>query len=162
MTALVPLLHVGQTALRATAVDSRIAAVSASVFVLVLAAIWQPAWPSAAAVVRRRFVRSIGRRLLSVLVVAAVLPAVLPYDHLIVPAHIEDGASEAVHVAHCHVSPGTCSDAPMSAGLGQFLHTEPLVLVPSMLAILLLASVATPRTTYRRPEPRPPMALAAA
>jgi len=160
MTALVPLLHVGQTALRATAVDFRIAALSASVFVLVVAAIWQPAWPSAAAVVRRRFVRSIGRRMLFLFVVAAVLPAVLPYDHLIVPAHIEDGANESVHVAHCHVSPGTCSDAPMSAGLGQFLHAEPLVLVPSMLAILLLASAAAPRTTYRRPEPRPPMAPA--
>ena len=156
MTALVPLLHVGQTALRATAVDFRIAALSASVFVLVVAAIWQPAWPSAAAVVRRRFVRSIGRRMLFLFVVAAVLP----YDHLIVPAHIEADAHEAVHVAHCHVSPGTCSDAPLSAGVGQFMHAEPLVLVPSMLAILLLASAVAPRTTYRRPEPRPPMAPA--
>ena len=158
MTALVPLLHVGQTALRATAVDFRIAAVSASVFVFVLAAIWRPALPWSAAAVRRRFVRSIGRRLLFVFVVAAVLPAVLPYDHLIVPAHIEDDAHEAVHIAHCHVSPGTCSDAPMSAGLGQFLQTEPLVLVPAMLVILLLASAAAPRTTYQQPEPRPPMA----
>lgn len=162
MMGFMPLLHVGQPDLRATVIDFRTTGISAGVFVLVLAAIWQPAWPSAAVVLRRRLVRSIGRRLLFLFVVAAVLPAVLPYDHLIVPAHLDDDAHEAVHVAHCHVSPATCSDAPMSAGLGQFLHADPLVLVPAMLAILLLAALTVPSTTYGRPEPRPPMALATA
>jgi hypothetical protein len=159
MTAIVPppLLHVGQAALNAGAPDLRIAALAAMAFAGAAAAIWWPALPSAAALLRRRIWLSLGRRLVIVMVALAVLPAILPYDHLFAAPHMDGGADESIHVSHCHVSPGTCSDAPLASGLGQLLFSEPLVIVPAMLAIVLMSSAVILQGVYPQPEIRPPV-----
>jgi hypothetical protein len=152
-----PLQHVGQAALNSGMPDPRIAALAIVAFLVAAAVIWWPLLPARARLMRRRFWQTIAKRLVALMVVAAVLPAVLPYDHLFAGAHVDGDAHEAVHVSHCHVSPGTCSDAPVASGLGQFLLSEPLVIVPAMLAIVLLSSVAILRPVYTRPETPPPL-----
>ena len=156
-----PLQHVGQAALNAGTPDLRIAALAITAFALAATVIWWPLLPARARIMRRRFWQGVAKRLVALMVVAAVLPAILPYDHIFASAHVDSDAHEAAHVSHCHVSPGTCSDAPVASGLGQFLLSEPLVIVPAMLAIVLLSSAAILRPVYRRPETRPPVLRAA-
>jgi hypothetical protein len=91
------------------------------------------------------------------LAVLAVLPSVVPYDHLLVQAH--DG-HEDVHAAHCHgTSPGSCADAPIPSGPGQMLTNEPLLAAPAMLSLLLLITVVPLAGVTRRPELRPPLRM---
>ena len=89
----------------------------------------------------------------------AVLPSVVPYDHLSASAHTEH---EDVHAAHCHGTPGTCADAPIPSGPGQMLMGEPLTAVPAMLSLLVLVAVVPLVGLTRRPELRPPPAFASA
>ena len=70
--------------------------------------------------------------------------------------HDDDG-QEAVHVSHCHVSPGTCSDAPVTAGPGQLLHSQPLLVIPSLLAVMLIAAATVLTGLVLKPEIRPPL-----
>ena len=59
---------------------------------------------------------------MSSLVFFAVLPSVVPYDHLLPGLHHDQSiASEAVHETHCHLTPGSCADAPVAAGPGQLM-----------------------------------------
>ncbi len=159
---LFPLLHAGQTALRVTTLDLRITTLGALLFAGTLVWIWHPPMaPTGFARLRARDRRAIARNALTVLVFVAVLPSVFPYDHLLPGAHA-DGGQEAVHVSHCHVSPGTCSDAPVTAGPGQLLHSQPLLLVPSLLAVALIAAVPVLTGLMPKPEVRPPLRATAA
>jgi len=159
MTAILalPLLHAGPASLRSSFFDLRAAGMAAAAFALATATIWGWPAPARAALLRRRLWLRLGRRTACVMVALALLPAILPYDHLLPGAHLDDAAGEAVHASHCHVSPGTCSDVPLASGLGEFLFSEPLVLIPAMLAVVLLASSVVLRGFAPRPEVRPPM-----
>ena len=139
------------------ALDARVALVGAMVFALAAASIWRPGVLARAAMRRR-----IARRAATVMTVLALLPAVVPYDHLLPGLHI-DGTSDAqMHALHCHVSPGSCSDVPLASGFGEFVFTDPLVTVPAMLAVAVVATTRVLRRTSPRPEVRPPEVLAAA
>jgi len=101
------------------------------------------------------------RRIAIVMTALALLPAVLPYDHLLPGLHIEDQAEESVHASHCHVEPGSCSDVPLASGFGEFVFNEPLVAIPrcspSSSSRRLRSCAAR-----RRARSTPPEALAAA
>ena len=156
------LLHIAQTAVQFTAVDPAVLVAAGLVFAAVAISIWLPAPAMSFRTLRRhRGRRRIASAALVVLVFLALLPSVVPYDHLF--AHDAPAAAEAdsVHVSHCHVSPGTCSDAPVTAGPGQLLLSEPLVLAPAMLAVLIAAVIPVLFSISRRPETPPPLFLPA-
>lgn len=156
------LLHIAQTTVQVTAVDPAVLLAAGLVFAAAAFAIWAPASPMSFRTMRhRRGRRRIASAAISVLVFLALLPSVVPYDHLFGPDAHGAAAESAVHVSHCHVSPGTCSDAPITAGPGQFILSEPLVLAPAMLAVLIAATVTVLVGIALRPETRPPRALAA-
>jgi hypothetical protein len=153
-----PLLHVAQTAARVYALDGRILAFAMLAFVVSAALIWWPMVRRHAARARSR--RRIASAAMTAVVALALLPAVFPYDHLLPHADAAGDDSE-VHVAHCHVSPGTCSDLPLASGPGQFLATEPLVVVPAMLALVLFVAVPSLTGISPSPELRPPVGSSA-
>jgi hypothetical protein len=106
----------------------------------------------------RTAIRTSAPLALAALVFFAVLSSVLPYDHLLPGLHTgESEAEEAVHASHCHASPATCSDAPVTSGPGQLLFGAPVVVVPSMLAVLVLPTIPVLAGITRRPEIRPPL-----
>jgi hypothetical protein len=151
VSAMLPLLHVAQVAVRVTSLDSRVVALAAMALAAALCWIWRPSKP------RRR---SAARGVLAVLVFLAVLPSVFPYDHVLPGVHAgASEADEAMHASHCHVSPATCSDAPITSGPGQLLFGAPIVVVPSMLAVLLWLTIPALAGITRRPEIRPPLVL---
>ncbi len=156
-----PLLHSDPLQLGSSFVDPRAAGSAAAAFAIVAAAIWSSVMPEHAALMQRRMWLRLGRRTACVMTALALLPAVLPYDHLLPGAHLDDAGGESVHASHCHLSPGTCSDAPLPSGLGEFLFSEPLVLSPAMLAVVLLSASVVLRGFVPRPELRPPMHSAA-
>ena len=144
---LVELLNVGR---RAAAV---------LIFPVAAAVIWAPRTAGR----RRLLPRQRSRRralyvVMGALVFLALLPTVLPFDHLFVHAADASGASEAVHAQHCHVSPGTCSDAPVPSGPGQMLLAEPLVIVPVMLFVCVAATAPVLLGISFPPRTRPPAA----
>jgi hypothetical protein len=150
--AMLPLLHVAQAAIRVTTLDARVVALAALALVAALCWIWRPPMPRQ---------RTAARGVLAVLVFLAVLPSVFPYDHLLVGVHAgATDAEEATHASHCHVSPATCSDAPITSGPGQLLFGAPIVVVPAMLAVLLLLTIPALTGITRRPEIRPPLLAA--
>lgn len=157
-----PLLHAAQASIATNAVDVRVAVAAALAFTLAAAVIWRPAVPLWVLPTRTSMWRRAGRRVALVMTALALLPAVLPYDHLLPGLHIEDAAEEAVHASHCHVAPGSCSDLPLASGLGEFVFNEPLVTTPAMLAIALFTAAQVLRGRTPRPEVRPPQAIAAA
>jgi hypothetical protein len=157
MPVTLPLLHVVQSAAQMRVLDARVTVAAVVAFAVSMAVIWRPD----RALRRRRTRRYAARAAMSALVFLAVLPAVLPYDHLFFSdAHA--GGDESVHVAHCHASPGSCSDVPMTSGPGQLLLSDPLILAPAMLALLLIVAEPVLRGITRRPELRPPTAYAVA
>lgn len=105
---------------------------------------------------RRRRIGTAFRGVMLTLALLAVLPAVVPYDHLFVEAR---AGHEGSHSDHCHGTPGQCADAPIPSGPGQVLTSEPLIAMPAMLSLLML--VMTPALTgiTRRPELRPPLRM---
>jgi hypothetical protein len=163
-----PLLHVGETISHATTVDLRLVALASVLLGLLLQAIWAPALSSAVHSLRtRRIQRALAVRFAAALTALAILPAVLPYDHLLPEHHGHAAASavvadERVHASHCHATPASCADAPIAAGPGQFLTSEPLIIVPVTVAVLLIAAVLPWRSVTRRPGLRPPVAVAVA
>ena len=70
------LLHIGNTAARWTTVNPWIVALGILLFLAISALIWRP-------LSARRLVRRIGPPTVAVVVALAVLPSVLPYDHLL-------------------------------------------------------------------------------
>jgi hypothetical protein len=89
----------------------------------------------------------------------AVLPSVVPYDHLLPAAShaAEHGASE-VHTTHCHVAPGSCADAPVTAGLGQYLASDPLIVAPALILIAMVLAMPVLAGVSMRPPTPPPLA----
>jgi hypothetical protein len=146
------LLHIGNTAARWTTVNPWVVGVGVVVFLAVAYAIWRP-------FTMHRLARRLGRPAITLVVAIAVLPAVLPYDHLLpAPAsHAAEHAASEVHAAHCHVAPGSCADAPVSAGLGQFLATDPLLLTPALVLIAILLAIPLLAGITMRPITRPPL-----
>jgi len=158
-----PLLHVAQTTVQSVFdVDARVFAAGSCALVVAILAIWRPQKPPRWLAVRSRVRRRATSTAAAALVFLAVLPAVLPYDHLFPGSpHPGDGEhAEPVHASHCHTSPATCSDAPVGAGLGQFLFTEPLLVMPAMLALLLTLALPAWRGIVPRPDIRPPLSPA--
>ncbi len=148
------LLHVAQAATGVTAVDPAIVALAVLVLATVALYLWLPRPMSLQRLARAPAMRAS----LGLLVFFAVLPSVVPYDHLLPGLHQDEtAAAEAVHASHCHISPGTCADAPLAAGPGQLLFTEPLIIAPAMLAILLTFVVPALTGITTRPETRPPL-----
>ncbi|MEX2227495.1 MAG: hypothetical protein WEB52_13715 [Dehalococcoidia bacterium] len=156
MPAYLPLLHVAETVVRVTVLDGRFLAAGALMLALAIALIWSPRRGDHISL-RRRDARAAGRAAIVVLVFLAVLPSVVPYDHLLVPAN---AGHEDVHATHCHGAPGECADAPIPAGPGQMFGSVPLIAVPAMLSLLLLIAVVPLVGTTRRPELRPPLRVA--
>jgi hypothetical protein len=153
----ITLLHIAQTATRVTTVDLRVLAVAGSILAVAAALIWVPelsSFPRIPVRIRRR----IAGHAVAALVFVAVFPSVVPYDHLIVRGH-HDEAQNEVHASHCHISPGTCADAPVASGPGQLMLSEPLVIVPAMLGVLILLLTPALAGITVRPEVRPPLAL---
>ena len=156
------LLHIAQTAVRVTTVDPAILTAACVAFAIAAIAIWLPRSPlSVYALRHRRGRRRLASSAVTVLVFVALLPSNVPYDHHITgDTHHDAGESEEVHASHCHISPGTCSDAPMSAGLGQLLMSEPLAATPALFAVLMLAAASLLVGISFRPEIRPPLTFA--
>jgi hypothetical protein len=159
MPAYVPLLHVAETVVRVTVLDGRALAIGALLLAIAVALIWAPR-ESGRRAVRARRVRSrqgLVRGVVLGLALLAVLPSVLPYDHLLVTAH---AGHEETHELHCHGAPGSCADAPLPSGPGQMLGADPLIVVPAMLSLALLLVVLPLRGVTRPPELRPPLRAA--
>ena len=151
-----PLLPITQTASRVTTVDGRVAAIVAVALFGALAVIWRDELPR---LLSPRIRRAVGVRIAVLAVFFAVLPAVLPYDHLFTDHGAIRAADEATHEMHCHLTPGSCADAPISAGPGQLLFSDPLLL--TVASMLLVAVYVTDRTLHGRtvrPDLRPPIA----
>jgi hypothetical protein len=154
------LLHIAQTAVQVTAVDPAILATALALLAVAAIAIWLPHSPFSFSTLRhRRHRRRATGAAVTTLLLLALLPSVVPYDHLFTHAHA-DGEEASVHVSHCHVSPGTCSDAPITSGPGQLLMGDPLIITPAMLAVLVAATAAVLVGVSLRPEVRPPLSLA--
>jgi hypothetical protein len=150
-----PLLHITQTAVRVTTVDGRVAAIVAVVLLGALAIIWRDELPR---LLRPGIRRAVGLRIAAVLVFFALLPAVLPYDHLFVEHGAISEADEATHSMHCHLTPGSCADAPISAGPGQLLFSDPLLLTAAaMLLVVVYTGVRALHGRTLRPDLRPPI-----
>ncbi len=152
------LLHIARTAVQITTVDPAVLFAAAAAFAVAATTIWLP---RSTLSIRSLRYRGGGRRIASAIAAAlvffALLPSVVPYDHLFAHDAHAPGDGDAVHVSHCHINPGTCSDAPVTAGPGQLLMSEPLVLVPAMLAVLIAATIAVLVGISSRPETPPPL-----
>lgn len=154
---MLPLLHAAQTAAELTTVDRSVIASAVAGMATTLVAVWRPRRlgrinPFKSAVARRRILGWVAG--LSMLV--ALAPMVAPLDHIFLP-HADAQAHQEVHTAHCHGSPGSCSDLPLVSGPGQFILNQPLIVIPPLLAILLVASTSALRSISLKPEVRPPM-----
>ena len=146
-----PLLHVADSLDTVTTVDWRIVALAIVLFPGALCAIWRP-------IMRRRTRRRAATTVITALAFLAVLPSVLPYDHML-PAHQAHAAEESgFHASHCHDTPGSCADAPLAAGPGQFLSTNALLIDPLLAAFVLMLAVPVLHGLTRRPPIPPPLA----
>ena len=132
--------------------DPGVLFVGACVFGVALVTIWAP---------RRLARRNVRRALLTVGSIAAllaILPAVLPYDHLLpAPGVAAHHKAQETHEEHCHSGLGSCADAPLSSGAGQFLSSAPLLLDPALVLLLLVVSLPLLVGMTVRPTLRPPM-----
>ena len=150
-----PLLHVTQSAVRVTTFDGRVAGFVAIALVSALAIIWRDELPQ---LLRPRIRRAVSLHVAAVLVFLALLQAVLPYDHVFVEYGAISDADEATHAMHCHLTPGSCADAPISVGPGQLIFSDPLLLTAAaMLLIVVYVTGCTLHGRTLRPDLRPPV-----
>jgi len=150
-----PLLHIVQSAARVQSVDPAIVALAVAILLIAAICIWTPRPLSLG-----RLTRAPGMRVaMSALVFFAVLPSVVPYDHLLpgLDQH-ESLAEEATHSTHCHITPGSCADAPIPAGPNQLIFNAPLIVTPALLAILLSLTLPVLTGISVKPDTRPPLA----
>ena len=155
------LLHIAQTAVQVTALDPAILAAALAALALTGVAIWIPRSVfSLPALRRRRNRRRAAGAVTPALVFLALLPSVVPYDHFFTHDAHADAEQASVHASHCHISPGTCS-APVTAGPGQLLLGDALIVEPAMLAMLVATTIAVLVGISFRPEIRPPLSPAA-
>lgn len=150
------LLHVAGSATPTRGIDLVAAVLALAVFAAVAAAVWIPAC-APQALLRRRGRRRLLSLVTGAVVFAAVLPIVLPWDHLFLADHHESTGEAAVHASHCHETPGTCTDAPVTSGPGQLMLTNPLLPSPALLGVLLLLIAPALAGITLRPETRPPL-----
>lgn len=152
MTFAVPLLHIVQSVATVTTVDGLVVALAVLAFLGWLVFATRP-WRAP-----RRTKRRVAMVAGSLLVALAIMPSVLPYDHLFahVDAHHGSEAAE-VHASHCHDTPGTCADAPLTAGPGQLLLGGPLMPAPALISVLLVLATPLLVGMTLRPEVRPPL-----
>jgi hypothetical protein len=153
MLTLPPLLHAAQTTVGATPpiliwLACLVGATAAGALLAVL---------SQGVLSRPRVRRTLAIRICGAFTALAVIPAVVPYDHLIPSAHADEIVA---HEAHCHESPAACADAPVTSGPGQLIDAAPLLVEPLMLAIMLVAATTLLVGITRRPILRPPMGAA--
>lgn len=147
------LLHIGNTAARWTTVNPWVVALGLLLFMAVACLVWRPRCVN-------RFARRAARPAMAAVVALAILPSILPFDHLLpAPAsHAAEHGAAAIHASHCHVSPGSCADAPVAAGLGQFLATDPLLVVPALLLSAIILTIPLMAGVTTTPLTRPPLA----
>jgi hypothetical protein len=120
------ILHVGSDAAsRATSVDLRIVAAGLAALSAVFAALFFCEGVRAL----RRFVRPAVRvrAACAVVLVFVVMPNVLPYDHLWLRHGGHESSASEVHASHCHGSPSSCTDPPLTSGPGQMLYSDMLL-----------------------------------
>ncbi len=145
-----PLLHTVAAATAAT-VDPAVLLPALVVFAVVLIWLCSPRMTSS------RFTRATALRLtMSSLVFFAVLPSVVPYDHLLPGGHVDNPAEDAIHAQHCHGSPASCADAPIAAGPGQLIFSDPLVVAPALFTVLIALTTPALSGISIRPPTRPP------
>jgi hypothetical protein len=136
--------------------DARLLALACIASAVALLWIW---FPGHARAIRRRIDRAgIARSLAVVMLFMAVLPLVVPVDHIFGHVDVTGPGESALHAAHCHGSPGSCADAPLTSGPGQLLMSDPLLMSPAMLTVRMqtFAVVLAGRTVL--PDLRPPIA----
>ena len=142
------LLHIGDPQ-SWTTIDPLLVVAGVAAFVAAGLYVWAPT------VRKRAFRRRLARVAMVVAMLVAILPSVIPYDHLL-PTSGHAGTDET-HAAHCHTAPGSCSDAPVSSGAGQFLMSDPLVAVPALTTLAILLAIPFLAGISTRPTLRPPM-----
>jgi hypothetical protein len=125
-----PFLHISD-AVPATSVDWDVVAVAALMAVSALILIWRPAVPLPRFAPTRR--GTLARRFGGILMALALVPAVLPFDHLWGPDGALSPGELASHASHCHVSPATCSDSPATGAALQALTNDALIVEPGFL-----------------------------
>ncbi len=137
----------------AQTLDARLIGLAALASIVGVGWIW---FPDQARALRRRIARAgVARSLAMLMLLLAVLPSVVPYDHLF--GHVDMGPAEtAVHAAHCHGSPGSCADAPVTAGPGQLLMSDPLLISPALLTTAVQIPTATLAGRSVPPDLLPP------
>jgi hypothetical protein len=153
MLAWMPLLHVAP--ITTSSVDQRLLVLTSLAAILFTWHLW---FPEQERGLRRHLVRAGAARVtMTALLLAAVSPSVVPFDHLFFHSD-NTPAEEAVHAAHCHVAPGSCADAPLSAGPGQLIFNTPLIVEPAMLSVSVHIGTATLAGRSVPPDLRPPVA----
>jgi hypothetical protein len=148
------MLHIAETAADIATVDLRLGAAGLVLFAVVLGAVWLPRRPFA---LHARFRRRVAAVTMSLLVVLAVAPSVLPYDHVFGAGGHDAGHTSSVHTDHCHVNPGGCADTPVTSGPGQLIQSAPLIVLPAVVSTLVLLVVPALMGIVPRPDLRPPL-----
>lgn len=154
---MLPLLHVAQSAPELTAVDRSVFASAVAGMGTSLLAIWRPRNWRRLNVFRssRARARAAGA-IAGAAMFIAVLPMALPLDHIFA-RHVHAGGEQQVHASHCHESPASCSDMPLLSGPGQFLASEPLIVTPALISVLLLFGLASLSGISLKPPVPPPL-----
>lgn len=150
-----PLLHIAESAEHALGVRPDIVAAAALAFALIASFTW---WPALRRPLRKPLLAA-AHVVIPVAVVAALLPSVFPYDHV---RPVGTGGDAQTHAAHCHVTPGSCADAPVSAGPGQFVFSDALLLMPALTLVAIIVAATALVGRAPRPDTRPPLARATA
>lgn len=149
-----PLLHA--VPMTARTIDDRLIALACVASAVALLWIW---FPGHARTIRRRIDRAgIARSMAMLMLLLAVLPLVVPVDHIFGHVDVTGPNESAIHAAHCHGSPGSCADAPLTSGPGQLLMSDPLLMSPAMLTVRMQTFAATLAGRTVLPDLRPPIA----
>jgi hypothetical protein len=148
-----PLLHAAGSVRAVYDVDPLAIAGGAALFVAATAWAWAP---RDGFLVRARTLRRFGRAIAVTLVVAALLPSLFPYDHLLQrDAHASEHGP--VHALHCHDTPGSCADAPLPAGPGELFAAAPLLTTPALISVAMAVAVVVLCGVTKRPPVPPPV-----
>jgi hypothetical protein len=159
---MLPLLHVAQSASELITVDRSVLASALAGMGATILAIWRPRnWRRLHVFRSSRARRRVAGAIAGAAMFIAVLPMLLPLDHVFAP-HVHSGGEQQVHASHCHESPGSCSDMPLLSGPGQFLASEPLIVTPAFVSVLLVFGFAPLIGITHKPPVPPPLRLTAA
>jgi hypothetical protein len=156
-----PLLHAADSITRATTLDLGLVAVASLGLALILAVLWAPSLGYRPRGIDWHRFRLVAAATLTVL---ALLPSVVPYDHLVAQSQADaahSSAGERVHEQHCHGVPASCADAPVTSGPGQFLTSDALLPAPVLISVAILLLIPALAGVTRRPDLRPPVRLSA-